>query len=159
MILFEVTTKTGLHALQLNSTRSVFGPSPICQGSVPTLLQFRQFRPFRTRKQKHLFLPDVISYIPNYPLGINYANVCLCDVVWCHKLTEFKAGTLARCSDSDCADFKYILHAQNIYKLHKERKKKEIKEHDTCTLQHWNVVSQESFYSRVSTIPEYELEN
>ena len=36
------------------------------------------------------------KWLPNYPRGINRWNMWLRDIVWCHKVTEFKAGLLTR---------------------------------------------------------------
>ena len=42
----------------------------------------------------HFQLP--VSFTSTVYIGINYANVWHGDVVWCHKVTEFKAGLLTQ---------------------------------------------------------------
>lgn len=42
----------------------------------------------------------MISYEPNWLLGINHANVWHGEVVWCHKVLELKAELLMRCFSS-----------------------------------------------------------
>ena len=122
IILFWMTTRIGWHDLNT----SVCSYCPVLQHCLPPSDAPVCLRP--TASPSLLWL--VSSYMPAEPLAINYADVWLLDIVWCHNVTELKAGMLTRQRCFLLAgrglDF---LHAQEAKYIKHRRKGKERKTH------------------------------
>ena len=102
IILFLVTTRTGQHALMLKK-KSVFLYCPVLQlylkrsVLVPVSLRPPSWIPsLLWLVSSHMPEPAQKAVLNQRGAGISYANAWLCDVVWCHKVTELKAGLLTR---------------------------------------------------------------
>ena len=70
-----------------------------------------------------------LAAVLNQSMGINYANVWHGDVVWCHKVTELKAGLLTRrlwssvlCGRGELLLVRTLTFKTRTYKTLKERK-------------------------------------
>ena len=101
IIVFRITIRIGLHALMLKNRISCLklsaAAAPVCllKAPPPSALIGRQCALCCQSALSNFQLPLSITLSVN--LGMNNTNTWHCDVAWCHKVTELKAGLLTRC--------------------------------------------------------------
>ena len=103
IILYWVTTRTGSHAVVLNKhTASILSSaaaleSPSVLAPLCPLWLVSSHTPETVTLTPTEQLCWTTCYVTNQLLSRNYVKVGHGDLVWCHKVTELKAGLTTRC--------------------------------------------------------------